>query len=300
MKNIIALLICFFFGILAVWAEDPTSPVESQLQSEIFLNDYSGTYKWSFSGKVKYKLDPTAKSGSMSYPFPGIDVGDKKGVYILQPQWFQTRAEDILKFYRENHGKESLYDEKNPQDLWKAFACRAFLNELSANLKPDGSYADQAALEQAIVARYIHAALTYAHKYNNQLAAKKLPKFGSIVKVLQPLMASFTYSDAWIAISECFASSEKYIKGKEVFRDYFLNLSLMSVMRRQYQIPFSESRIAWSLLQMPDDIFIQYRRECLRRWLDLEQYRQSKMEEKIKVKEIPVELRGRESNNKLP
>ena len=294
-------LVCFLV-FMPLWAEDniATPPSSVDLQQDIYLLEYNGAFKYTLTGNVSYIFDAQSKLESASTPFAGIDPDLKKNAFVLNPTWYQKRIDDILNFYQVNHAKESFYDEKNPQELWKAFACRAFQTELGESLQKDGTYADKEALIGKMRDRYIRASLVYAFKYKHQISAKKPPKFGAIVKLLQPLMASFSYSDAWLAISECYASSENYVKGKEIVREYFLNLSLMTIMRRQYQIPFSEKRIAWSLLQMPDDIFIHYRRECLRRWTEQEQYQLSRVESKLKVKEIPAKLLGRESNNKMP
>ena len=301
LKTLIFALVSFLF-IMPLWAEDKVAspPSHRDLKEDIYVNEYKGAFKYTFSTNVYYIFDPQSKLESSSSPFAGINPDAQKNVFVLNPTWYQTRIDDILNFYQINHAKESLYDEKKTEELWKVFACRAFQTELKESLQKDGTYADKEALVGKMKDRYVKASLVYALKYSHQLPAKKPPKFGDLVKLLQPLMASFSYSDPWLAISECFASSENYLKGKEVFRDYFLNLSLMTVLRRQHQMPFSEKRIAWSLLQMPDDIFIHYHRECLRRWTETEQYQLSKMESKRKVKEIPPKLLGREISTKMP
>ena len=300
--NVFIYPILFVMISTGLWAEEKvlTPPTNRMIQENFYTNEYNGIFKFTLSSNLNFIIDDQAKIGSESFPFPGVDVEALKKIFVLQPEWIQARIDVILKFYQKHHDKESFFEEKNPQDLWKAFACRAFQNELRASLQKDGSYLNQEELVSKIKDRYIQSSLVYGLKFHNQLPAKKPPKFGELVKVLQPLMASFCYSDGWLAISECYASSEKFTKGKDIFRDYFLNLSLMTVMRRQFEVPFSEKRIAWSLLQMPDDIFIHYRRECLRRWIEQEQYQISRIETKVKVKAIPAEFLGKESNNKMP
>jgi len=301
MRKLIFLSVFFLFISKFVVAEiSLVEPTPIDFQGEIYVNDYSGTYKFSLEGTLQIILDPNYNIPSSSLLFAGVSLVAKKNVYSIQPKWFSERIEQILSYFQSHKNMESLFDEKNPQDLWKAFACRAFIAELSDSLQNDGSYAEKDRLVQKMQDRYIKAGLMYVYKHSHQLKTKQPPKFGTIVNVLQPLMASFSYGDAWLAISECFAMSERFTKGKDIFRDYFLNLPLMMVMRRQYQIPFSENKVAWSLLQMPDNIFVVYCRESLRRWMDQDQYRMSKIEKKTKVDEIPPESRGREPDVRIP
>ncbi|MBF0196668.1 MAG: hypothetical protein HQL32_03120 [Planctomycetes bacterium] len=271
-------------------------------KGEMYVSNYNGTFMLTYKGEaIKYTLDPKGKmESSRAWPFRGVYLRPKKGVYTVNPTWFNERAEEIVVHVEKSKNLEALMAPKSAKDLWKTFACRAFQDDLLPLLGTKIPTEERTVLLQKIDRAYLETALMYAQKYALQRRVKKAPKFGSLVKVLQPMMTTFAYGNPWITVAECYATSETFGRGKEVYRGYFLNSELMMVVRRRYQFPFSPKKLGWSLLQMDDGVFMEYHRECMRRWKDRGQYLFSKGEASKKVKSIPKNLRGPGVQSDLP
>lgn len=240
-------------------------------------------FRLSVSEQLTVIDDAKAMPGHAYMPYRGITVPDKtdhrgpRDVSMTRP-WFEDRVEDVLALYGREGRNPGFFTPSAKRPAWKLFLCRAFLKDMEECLGQDGTYSERDDLKKRLTERYIRAASHFAYKSMRQEPVKNPPRFKSLVSVLQPLMASFAYGDAWIAIAECYASSEVFTQGRDIYRDYFCNNELMMVMRRRFQIPLKESDITASLLMMKDEVFAEYSRACFARWLDKGQYRPSAYE----------------------
>jgi hypothetical protein len=244
-----------------------------KVDQSITYESYAGPITLQFAVEIPYILDPKGKLERLSaMPFRGIYLRPKKGVYSVNEPWFEEKVDDIVEYCQNTNSLDKLFEPTDKKDTGKAIACKAFYEDLLplvGNKQPDF---DLNALKTKMKQLYIETALIYAHKYNHQKKAKSAPKFGTLTKVLQPLMSSFAYANPYIAVAECYDSSESIKKGKEIFRGFFLNKNLMMVLRRRMQFPFSENRLDWSMLNMDPETFATYQKECVRTWIEQKQY----------------------------
>lgn len=291
---------CFMFIFLSLAAPlTAAEPLEKKVSGDIYLRMPEFNYHLSMENEVKYVLDAKAKASISVMPFRGIDTRDKRGVFKLNNRWFEDQSREILDFYLK-HAGEDLFKPEKKKPYYLLFLCRAFIKELDESYDGKKGFKDYDSLLEKVKNKYMDQALMYAGKYKVQSRVKNPPRFKSLVKVLQPMMSVFMYGDPWIAMGECFRTSDKFSRGKEIYRNYFLNVEVMTVIRRRYRVDASERNLSASILKMSDDVFYEYQRECSRRWVDERQYKISKIEKAKKVKDIPKELSGPEVTNRLP
>lgn len=259
----------FSFNLLASDSEAQKLDVNQSIAYE----SYAGTIQLTFETEIPYLLDPKGKLERISaMPFRGIYLRPQKGVYSVNEAWFDEKVEGIIEYCLNVESLDKLFDPKDQKDTGKAIACKAFYDELTPIVGNKQHNVDLESLKNKMKQTYIETALIYAQKYNNQKTAKGAPKFGALTKVLQPLMSSFAYANPYLAVAECYDSSESIKKGKEIFRGFFLNKNLMMVLRRRMQFPFSENRLDWSMLNMDAETFSSYQKECVRTWIEQKQY----------------------------
>ena len=298
--KITATLLSFILLLLNIsfCAEEPQ---QSQIKGENYVDEMEGLYKYTIDLQIPYTLIEKNSLGKSNHPFRGFKYISKSKGYSVSIPWLDAKAKDILDFFKKKKTYENLLNNKSKTDIWKVLACKAFFEDLFSNLK-DGQYKNEEELKNKIKNQYIESGLIYIHKYNNQFSVKKAPKFGSLTKVVQPMMTSFIYANKWIAISELYLNSKNFSKkNQEVYRDYFLNKSLMTIMRRRFEFPFKDKDLVWSILNMNDKIFVSYFREAIRKWIDRRQYRYSnKFETKVKSDTLPEAFKGAEISNEMP
>lgn len=275
--------------VIAVLAQlVPLSASELEIQTlnidqEITYESYAGPITIQYTAEIPYVIDPKGNLERISaMPFRGIYLRPKKGVYSVNEGWFQQKVDDIIEYCQNTESLEKLFEPEDKKDTGKAIACKAFYDELSPIVGNRQNNLNMDELKAKMQQTYIETALVYAHKYNNQKKAKAAPKFGTLTKVLQPLMSSFAFANPYLAVAECYDSSESIKKGKEIFRGFFLNKNLMMVLRRRMQFPFSENRLDWSMLNMDPETFASYQKECVRTWIEQKQYLLSSKIEKAK------------------
>ena len=296
-KKILYALSIMLAFLLALQAEESNS---IKVSAENYVDEEDHLYQYAVDIDIPFNYSDKSSKGKSSQPFRGIQRPSKKTGYTVSTKWLDEKAKEILDYYKKKKTPEDLYKIKSKYDIWKAFACKAFLKELSENLK-DGKYENEEQIIETIKKEYLNTGLIYMHKYYNQYSVKKPPKFGSIKKYLQPMMTGFIYGNKWLVISELYFSSKGFSKkGQQIYINYFLDKSTMTIMRRRFTFPFKDNDLIWSILNMQDDIFVSYFRETIRRWVDDRQYRVSKFETRKKVNEVPNAFKGAEIRNDMP
>ena len=261
------------FCISTIQAVEKPEEQTLEIDESVAFESYDGPIVLNFKTNISYVMNPKGTiERQKAMPFRGVYLRPKNKVYSVNNTWFEERVTSIIEYCQNTAKVEDLFNPEDEKDTGKALACKAFYDDLAPIVGQKGEIDQLESLKKKMVDEYIKTALVYAYKYNNQKKAKAAPKFGSLTKVLQPLMTSFAYINPWIAVAECYESSEAIKKGKEIFRGFFLNKNLMMVLRRRLQFPFSENRLDWSMLNMDQDTFKAYHSECIRTWLDSNQY----------------------------
>ncbi len=299
MKKTILILSTFFLFIHTSFTAEEIQ--EGHYKGENYIDEMEGLYRYSLDVKIPYTLIQKNSLGKSNHPFRGFKYISKSKGYSISIPWLDAKAKDILTFFKKKKTYENLMNNKSKSDTWKVLACKAFYEDLFANLK-NGKYENEDELTEKIKKEYIKSGLIYIHKYNNQFSVKKAPKFGSLTKVVQPMMTSFIYANKWITISELYLNSKNFSKKNQaLYRNFFLNKSLMTIMRRRFEFPFKDNDLTWSILNMSDKIFVSYFREAIRKWIDGQQYRYSKkFETKSKAESLPEAFKGAEISNEMP
>lgn len=281
-----------------VFAEESSQTLK--IEGENYVDEFEGIFHYTFSEELTYTTVDKKKLGKSSQPFRGITRDSKTKNYLVSLPWLDKKVNEVLKTFEKIKTLDELKKLKNKKDEWLSFACYGLYDILSEHRDDGGKVIDEKALRKKINEAYIMTGLIFIHKFHNQNRVKAAPKFGSIKKVLQPMMSAFAYGNAWLVISELYDSSKSFSKkGRTIYRDYFLNKPIMMLLRRRFEFPFKEADLSWSILNMNEKVFMSYSRECIRRWIDKKQYKQSKFEKRIKVNKVPEKFQGAEITNDI-
>lgn len=300
MKKIIIVFAAYFLVTASLFAlikkkEPVVGEFKLKAMGSVYISTYNKNLKLDMEQEIEYNIDPEMKLESRVFPFRGVKVTgkEKTDVITINPTWFEAEVDKLMEFFKENLAeRRELYKTSRKKPYHMLFLVRAFEEELYSGMSQDGKYLEEEKLKKELVKKFMEQALLYAYKYKKQGRVRNPPRFSKLTKVMQPLMSVFMYGNPWLATAECYRTSEYFTKGRETYREYFLNIEVMTIIRRRYQTEAFERDLNRSVLNMNDTIFLEYQRDCARRWIDKKQYRLSKFEKSQGVKEIPDQTVG--------
>ena len=286
---------------LSAAVEQPADVTTISIAGEMVVAIFDKTASLSFKQDVAYVFDAKLKPEAKVVPFSGVGGKPRKNIHSLNPAWFDKQARELMDFFVKFHAEpDRLYQAGPGKPYHMLFLVKAFEKILYDGLGEDGKWLDEDKVKQAIMDGYVRDALLFAHKNQLQGKVKNPPHFSSLTRVMQPLMCTFMYGNSWLAIAECYRTSEYFTAGKEIYREYFLNVEVMTVLRRRYHVKASEKDLNGSVLNLSDELFAEYHRECARRWFDKQQYMLSSFEKAKEVKEAPSAVSEAQQKQELP